>query len=96
MTLPLSPEASLNNERATPSRSSAQWAPARSAEISAYRDQANNSRARPGGGVSSPASTLIDATRRRLPDMVRASLHYYNDETEIDRMMDVLEPLTRR
>ena len=46
--------------------------------------------------VSSPASTLIDATRRRLPDMVRASLHYYNDETEIDRMMDVLEPLTRR
>lgn len=46
--------------------------------------------------VSSPASTLIDATRRRLPDMVRASLHYYNDEHEIDRMLEVLEPLTRR
>ena len=46
--------------------------------------------------VSSPASTLIDATRRELPDMVRASLHYYNDTHEIERMMDVLRPMTSR
>jgi len=41
--------------------------------------------------VSSRSSTLIDAMRRELPDMVRASLHYYNDESEIDRMIDVLK-----
>ena len=46
--------------------------------------------------VSSPSSTLIDAMRRELPDMVRASVHYYNDTSEIDRMIEVLRSLTRR
>ena len=44
--------------------------------------------------VSSPRSTLIDATRRGLPDMVRASLHYYNTEQEIDQLIEVLEELS--
>ncbi|MFM9844893.1 MAG: aminotransferase class V-fold PLP-dependent enzyme [Dongiaceae bacterium] len=35
--------------------------------------------------VSTPASTLLDATARRLPDMLRASVHYYNTEDEIER-----------
>ena len=35
--------------------------------------------------VSSPASTLLDAMARRLPDVVRASVHYYNTEDEVER-----------
>ena len=34
---------------------------------------------------STPASTLIDAEKHRLPDLIRASVHYYNTEDEIDR-----------
>jgi selenocysteine lyase/cysteine desulfurase len=37
--------------------------------------------------VSRPDSTLLDATRRALPPVVRASVHYYNDEDEIDRFI---------
>ncbi len=37
--------------------------------------------------VSSPFSTLIDATRRQLPDLVRAGVHYYNQDTEIDALV---------
>ena len=33
---------------------------------------------------TTPSSTLIDATRRQLPDMVRASVHYFNEDSEID------------
>jgi selenocysteine lyase/cysteine desulfurase len=35
--------------------------------------------------VSHGSSTLLDAERRRLPDLVRASVHYYNDDDELDR-----------
>lgn len=34
--------------------------------------------------VSSPSSTLLDAIDRSLDDVVRASLHYFNTEEEID------------
>ena len=30
--------------------------------------------------VSTPSSTLLDASARNLPDMVRASPHYYNSD----------------
>lgn len=35
--------------------------------------------------VTTPSGTLIDATRRQLPDMVRASVHYFNEDAEIER-----------
>ena len=38
-------------------------------------------------GASDPASTRIDAERRALPVLVRASPHYYNTEEEVDRLV---------
>lgn len=37
--------------------------------------------------VTTPSSTLIDATRNKLPNLVRASVHYYNDREELDRLI---------
>ena len=42
---------------------------------------------------SSPASTRLDADKRGLPDMVRASPHYYNSEEEIDRFIENLREI---
>ncbi|WP_374378269.1 aminotransferase class V-fold PLP-dependent enzyme [Dongia sp.] len=44
-------------------------------------------------GASDPASTRIDAERRNLPVLVRASPHYYNSEEEIDRLIDLCSTL---
>lgn len=45
--------------------------------------------------VSDPNGTLLDATRRGLPDLVRASVHYYNDSGEMDRLIAALEQLQK-
>lgn len=43
--------------------------------------------------VSEPGSTLLDANKNKLPNLVRASVHYYNDESEIDKFIDMLSSL---
>ncbi len=45
--------------------------------------------------VSDPASTLIDSTHRALPDMVRASVHYFNSDAEVNAFAAVIAGLTR-
>lgn len=45
--------------------------------------------------VSSPSSTLLDATARRLPDLVRASVHYYNSEAEVARFAQAIAEIVR-
>jgi selenocysteine lyase/cysteine desulfurase len=34
--------------------------------------------------------TLLDMEERGLPEVVRSSVHYYNAESEIDRLVDVV------
>ena len=46
--------------------------------------------------TSSPSSTLLDATARALPVVVRASPHYYNSEDEIDRLTAMVRRLANR
>jgi len=41
--------------------------------------------------TSGPPSTLLDAAARRLPDLVRASVHYYNDEDEVARFVGAVK-----
>ena len=45
--------------------------------------------------TSRPSSTLIDATVRNLPTLVRASPHYYNTEEKIDRMTTAIRTFLR-
>ena len=40
--------------------------------------------------VSSPFSTLIDASRRKLPDLVRSGVHYYNTEAELESLVNLV------
>ena len=46
--------------------------------------------------VSSPVSTLIDATRRKLPDLVRSSVHYYNQESELDALVNCVKEISKQ
>ncbi len=46
--------------------------------------------------VSSPVSTLIDATRRQLPDLIRSSVHYYNVESELDTLANCIREISRQ
>jgi cysteine desulfurase / selenocysteine lyase len=41
--------------------------------------------------VAPHASTLLDARERDLPELVRASVHYYNTEAELDRLVDCVK-----
>ncbi|MCB2099979.1 MAG: aminotransferase class V-fold PLP-dependent enzyme [Rhodobacterales bacterium] len=43
--------------------------------------------------VSKRSSTRLDMERRGLPNVVRASVHYYNSEDEVDRMLAELSAL---
>jgi len=40
--------------------------------------------------VSEAASTLFDMKERGLSSLIRASVHYYNTEDEIDRLIQAL------
>lgn len=46
--------------------------------------------------VSLPSHTLLDAMERALPEMVRASVHYYNTEEEIDRFCEALHAISSK
>lgn len=39
---------------------------------------------------SKPSSTLLDASARKLPNVVRASPHYYNTEEEVEQFVSAL------
>ncbi|GAB7191888.1 aminotransferase class V-fold PLP-dependent enzyme [Kineococcus sp. NUM-3379] len=45
--------------------------------------------------VSPAASAPLDLPARGLPDVVRASVHYYNDEEDLQRLCDALPPPRR-
>ena len=45
--------------------------------------------------VTSPSSTLLDATRRKLPSLVRSSVHYFNQDSEIETFVSAVERLSQ-
>ncbi len=40
--------------------------------------------------ASPPSSTLLDSRARALPDLVRASVHYYNTGEELERLVEAV------
>lgn len=44
--------------------------------------------------ISGPSSTLLDMTERNIEGLVRASVHYYNNDDEIERFVTTLGELT--
>jgi selenocysteine lyase/cysteine desulfurase len=43
--------------------------------------------------VSSPSSTLLDASRRQLPPLVRSGVHYYNTESELEALVNAVSEM---
>ena len=43
--------------------------------------------------VSSPSSTLIDANRRQLPNLVRSGVHYFNIESELEALVATVQSI---
>ncbi len=46
--------------------------------------------------VSPPSSTLLDMEERGLEGLVRASVHYYNSEEEVERLCETLESVASK
>jgi cysteine desulfurase / selenocysteine lyase len=46
--------------------------------------------------VSGTSSAVIDALERRLPDLVRASVHYFNTDEELERAAECVHAATRQ
>jgi selenocysteine lyase/cysteine desulfurase len=46
--------------------------------------------------ASPRSSTLLDSRARGLPDLVRASVHYYNTEEELDRLVETVSKAAPR
>ncbi|PLW76191.1 aminotransferase class V-fold PLP-dependent enzyme [Cohaesibacter celericrescens] len=44
-------------------------------------------------GVTTPASTKLDAERRHLPVMLRAAPHYFNNEDDLDALIRALKDM---
>jgi selenocysteine lyase/cysteine desulfurase len=40
--------------------------------------------------VTDRSSTLLDSIRRKLPDMVRSSVHYYNEDSELEALVNAV------
>lgn len=45
--------------------------------------------------VTTPSGTLLDARRRQLPDMVRASVHYFNRDDQLETLVAELLDIGR-
>ena len=41
--------------------------------------------------VTAPSSTLLDATRRQLPSLLRVSPHYFNNQKDLDAILQVFD-----
>jgi selenocysteine lyase/cysteine desulfurase len=46
--------------------------------------------------ASPRSSTLLDSRARALPDLVRASVHYYNTDEELDRLVETVSKAAPR
>ncbi|WP_085905565.1 aminotransferase class V-fold PLP-dependent enzyme [Kiloniella majae] len=45
--------------------------------------------------TSSPSSTLLDATKNNLPVLIRSSVHYYNDNQELDTFISIIREIAK-